>query len=101
MLVYEYKLDGTKTQCAAIDEAMRTVQFIRHICLCKRINEDGVSTNDLQAFCAVLAKQYPFSLASMRTIKSTNQARSAIPNFGMTTAVRHSIVSRKCNKSVP
>jgi putative transposase len=28
MLTYEYKLDGTKRQYAAIDEAIRIVQFI-------------------------------------------------------------------------
>lgn len=30
MLVYEYKLDGSKKQYAAIDEAIHTVQFIRN-----------------------------------------------------------------------
>ncbi|MBV9256494.1 MAG: transposase, partial [Ktedonobacteraceae bacterium] len=33
MFVYEYKLAGTKKQYAAIDEAIRTVQFIRNKCL--------------------------------------------------------------------
>ena len=30
MLTYEYKLAGTKKQYAAIDEAIRIVQFIRN-----------------------------------------------------------------------
>ena len=33
MLIYEYKLDGNKQQYAAIDEAIRIVQFIRNKCL--------------------------------------------------------------------
>lgn len=30
MLIYEYKLTGTKAQYAAIDEAIRIAQFIRN-----------------------------------------------------------------------
>ena len=33
MLTYEYKVDGTTKQYAAIDEAIRVVQFIRNKCL--------------------------------------------------------------------
>ena len=39
MLIYEYKLDGNKQQYAAIDEAIRIVQFIRNKCL--RLWMDG------------------------------------------------------------
>lgn len=47
MLVYEYKLDGSKKQYAAIDEAIRTVQFIRNKSL--RLWMDAPSTSK-QAF---------------------------------------------------
>ena len=30
MLIFEYKLDGSKAQYTAIDEAIRIVQFIRN-----------------------------------------------------------------------
>ena len=33
MLTLDYKLDGTPAQYAAIDEGIRTVQFIRNKCL--------------------------------------------------------------------
>ena len=33
MLTLEYKLDGTPAQYAAMDEGIRTVQFIRNKCL--------------------------------------------------------------------
>src|SRR5450759_4551489 len=59
MLIYEYKLAGTKQQYAAIDEALRIVQFIRNKCLRLWMDERGITKNDLQCYCAVLAKQYP------------------------------------------
>ena len=48
VLTYEYKLDGTKKQYAAIEEAIRVVQFIRNKCLRKWMDPRGVSKNDLQ-----------------------------------------------------
>jgi putative transposase len=59
MLIFEYKLDGSKTQYAAMDEAIRIVQFIRNKCLRLWMDERGISKNDLQCYCAVLAKGYP------------------------------------------
>src|SRR3989442_15355995 len=46
MLIYEYKLDGNKQQYAAIDGAIRVVQFIRNKCL--RLWMDGrrINKND-------------------------------------------------------
>ncbi len=55
MLIYEYKLDGTKRQYAAIDEAIRIVQFIRNKCVRLWMDERGISKNDLQCYCAELA----------------------------------------------
>ena len=82
MLVFEYKLDGTKRQYAAIDEAIRTVQFIRNKCL--RLWMDGhASKNDLQCYCAVLAKEYPFAarLNSQARQASADRAWFAISRF--------------------
>jgi len=50
MLVYEYKLDGNKKQCAAIEEAIRVVQFIRNTCLRLWMDGDRVNKNDLQTY---------------------------------------------------
>ncbi len=61
MQVYEYKLDGNKKQCAAIEEAIRVVQFIRNKCIRQWMDSKRVSKNDLQASCAVLAKEFPFA----------------------------------------
>jgi transposase len=61
MLVYEYKVDGNQQQYAAIEEARRVVQFIRNKCLRLWMDGKRVSNNDLQLYCAVLAKAYPFA----------------------------------------
>ncbi len=83
MLIYEYKLDGNKQQYAAIDEAIRIVQFIRNKCL--RLWMDGrrISKNDLQCYCAVLAKEYSFAsrLNSQARQASSDRAWFAISRF--------------------
>ncbi len=58
MLTYEYKVDGTKAQYAAIDEAIRVVQFIRNKCLRLWMDEANITKNDLQCYCAVLAQTF-------------------------------------------
>ncbi len=47
VLIYEYKVAGHNAQYAAIDEAIRAVQFIRNKCLRKWMDERGVSRHDL------------------------------------------------------
>jgi putative transposase len=83
MLIYEYKLDGTKQQYAAIDEAMRVVQFIRNKCLRLWMDRRGVSKNDLQCYCAVLAKDFPFAsrLNSQARQASASRAWFAVARF--------------------
>ncbi len=83
MLVYEYKLDGTTKQYAAIDEAIRVVQFIRNKCLRLWMNGERVSKNDLQIACAVLAKEFPFAsrLNSQARQASADRAWLAIQRF--------------------
>ena len=61
MLIYEYEMAGTTKHYAAIDEAIRITQFIRNTCLRKWMDERGVSKNDLQCSCAVLAREYSFA----------------------------------------
>src|SRR5216683_6241447 len=83
MLVYEYKLDGNATQFQAIEEAIRTVQFIRNMCLRLWMDGERVSKNDLQTYCAVLAKDYPFAsrLNSQARQASADRAWFAIQRF--------------------
>ena len=83
MLIFEYKLDGSKKQYAALDEAIRIVQFIRNKCLRLWMDERGISKNDLQCYCAVLAKDYPFAscLNSQARQASADRAWFAIARF--------------------
>ena len=83
MLIYEYKLDGTAAQEAAIEEAMRVVQFIRNKALRLWMEVRGSSKNDLQCLCAHLAKAYPFArrLNSQARQASADRAWFAISRF--------------------
>ncbi len=83
MLVYEYKLEGNKAQYAAIDEAIRVVQFIRNKCLRLWMDTRGTNKNDLQCSCSELAKEYPFArrLNSQARQASADRAWVAISRF--------------------
>jgi putative transposase len=83
MLIYEYKLDGTKRQYAAIDEAIRVVQFIRNKCLRLWMDTRGTSKNDCQVYCSVLAHTFPFAarLNSQARQASADRAWAAINRF--------------------
>jgi putative transposase len=83
MLNYEYKLNGTSAQYAAIDEAICVVQFIRNKCLHKWMHGRSISKNDLQVYCAVLAKEYSFAnqLNSQARQAAGDRAWFAISRF--------------------
>jgi putative transposase len=86
MLIYEYKVAGSTKQYAAIEEAIRIVQFIRNKCLRLWMDErggQGNSKNDLQCYCAVLAKEYSFAtrLNSQARQASAERAWCAISRF--------------------
>ncbi len=83
MLIYEYKLDGSPAQYTAIEDAIRTVQFIRNTCIRQWMDGRGVGRNDLQASCALLAKDYPFAnkLNSMARQAAADRAWCAISRF--------------------
>ena len=82
MLIYEYKVAGTTTQYAAIDEAIRVVQFIRNKCVRKWMDEHATK-HDLQVYCAVVAREYSFasSLNSQARQASADRAWLAIARF--------------------
>src|SRR6266567_9549633 len=83
MLIYEYKVAGTHKQYTAIDEAIKITQFIRNKCLRKWMDERGISANDLQCYCAVLAQEYSFAacLNSQARQASADRAWFAISRF--------------------
>jgi putative transposase len=83
MLIYEYKLDGNTQQYQAMDEAIRIVQFIRNKCLRKWMDGRGVSKNNLQCYCAVLAQEYSFAslLNSQARQVGADRAWAAMARF--------------------
>jgi putative transposase len=71
MLVLEYKIRAKQKQLSAIDEAIRTMQFVRNKCLRYWEDNPGISKYDLNKYCRVLSHQ--FSWAG----KLNSQARQA------------------------
>lgn len=83
MIVLEYKLNGNQYQYKAIDDAIRTAQFIRNKALRLWMDGEKINKYDLNKYCAVLAKEYPFAneLNSTARQASAERAWSAISRF--------------------
>ena len=83
MIVLEFKLAGAASQYAALDEAIRTTQFIRNKCVRKWMDERGVKPYDLNRYCAILAKEYAFAgkLNSQARQAAAERAAAAIVRF--------------------
>jgi putative transposase len=83
MLSYEYMLRLSRTQQAALDEAIRTTQFIRNKAARLWMDGRGVSANDLQTLCVRLAHDYPFAarLNSQARPAAASRAWAAVSRF--------------------
>jgi len=83
MLVFEFKAYGKSNQFSAVDEAIRTAKFVRNSCLRYWMDNRKVGKNDLNKYCAVLARDFPFAdeLNSMAKQASAERAWSSISRF--------------------
>ena len=83
MLVLEFKTYGKSSQFKAVDEAIRTAQFIRNSCIRLWMDVKGMGKDDLNKYCAVLAKNFPFAneLNSMARQASAERAWTSINRF--------------------
>jgi putative transposase len=83
VLIYEYKLHGNKAQYVAIDSAIRITQFIRNKALRLWMQTRGTCKNDLQYYCSILAREFPFvaSLNSQARQAAADRAWFAIARF--------------------
>jgi putative transposase len=83
MLVFEAKLKGKSEQYARLDEAIRTARFIRNNCIRYWMETKSVGRYDLSAYCAVLAKEFPWAnnLNAMARQASAERAWSSIARF--------------------
>jgi putative transposase len=61
MIVIEYKVKAKQHQYQAIDEAIRTAQFVRNKALRYWMDNKSVNKYDLNKYCRVLAQEYAFA----------------------------------------
>lgn len=83
MIIYEFKVKAKDKQYQAIDEAIRTSQFIQNKCLRYWMDNKGVGKYDLNKYCAVLASEFPFAdeLNSMARQSAAERSWGAIARF--------------------
>jgi putative transposase len=83
MIVFEFKVKGKEVQYRAIDEAIRTSQFIQNKCLRYWMDNKGLRQYDLNKYCAVLAAEFPLAeeLNSMARQSAAERTWSAISRF--------------------
>lgn len=83
MLVFEFKAYGKANQFQAIEQAIRTTQFIRNKAV--RLWMDGLAKSwiELSRHCALLAKEFEFAnnLNSMARQAAAERAWAAISRF--------------------
>ena len=83
MIVLEFKIRAKKEQYQAIDEAIRTAQFVQNKCLRYWMDNRGIKKYDLNKYCRVLAQEFSFAeqLNSQARQSSAERAWSAIARF--------------------
>ncbi len=83
MLVCDAKLQGTKDQYQRLDPALRTGLFVRNTALRYWLDGQDKRTADLNKYCRVLAKEYPWAkkLNSLARQAIAKRAWSAISRF--------------------
>ena len=83
MIVQEFKVKAKPQQFAAIDEAIRSGQFVQNKALRYWMDNAKVSKYDLNKLCKQLAKEYVFAneLNSMARQSHAERAWSAISRF--------------------
>jgi len=83
MLVIEAKLRGKQMQYDALNEAIRTANFVRNKAVRYWQDNVGAGKNDLQKLCAVLASEFEWAskLNSMARQASADRAWFAVARF--------------------
>ena len=92
MIVLEFKAKGKTTQYAAIDEAIRTAQFVRNKCIRYWMDNRGVGQKELYRLSKALREEFSFAKAlnSSACQASVERAYSSIARF-----------YDNCKKSIP
>src|SRR4028119_1742220 len=92
MIALEFKGKGKTTQYAAIDEAIRTAQFVRNKCVRFWMDNRGVGQKELYRHNTALRAEFPFvnALNSHACQASVERAYSSIARF-----------YENCRKAIP
>jgi len=92
MIVLEFKAKGKTTQYSAIDEVIRTAQFVRNKVIRHWMDNRGVGQKDLYRYNTALRAEFPFvkALNSHACQVAVERAYSAIARF-----------YSNCKKSIP
>jgi putative transposase len=92
MIVLEFKAKGKTTQYSAIDEAIRTAQFVRNKCIRYWMDNRGVGQKELYRHNTVLRAEFPFvkALNSHACQAAVERAYNSIARF-----------YDNCRKSIP
>jgi len=83
MIVFEFKIKAKPAQYAAIDEAIRTSQFVRNKCLRYWMDNQGIDKYALNKYCRVLAGLFSWAaeLNSQARQASAERTWNAISRF--------------------
>ena len=92
MIALEFKAQGKTTQYAAIDEAIRTAQFVRNKCIRYWMDNSCIGQRELYRYNTALRTQFPFvkALNSHACQVAVDRAYTSIARF-----------YSNCKKSVP
>ena len=92
MIVLEFKAKGKTTQYSAIDEAIKTAQFVRNKCIRFWMDNRGIGQKELYRYNTKLRSEFPFvnALNSHACQVAVEWAYSSIARF-----------YDNCRKSVP
>jgi len=58
MFVLEFKIQAKKTPYQALDEAIRTTQFIRNKCVCHGMDHQAINKYAINKLCKQLAEEF-------------------------------------------
>ena len=83
MIVLEFKAKGKTTQYAAVDEAIRTAQFVRNKCIRYWMDNRGVGQKELYRHNTALRAEFPFvkALNSHACQVAVERAYTSIARF--------------------
>ena len=88
MIVLEYTMKAKQKQLTAIEQAIRTGQFVRNKALHYWFDNKGVNKYDLKKYCRVLAQELDFAEKFNSTARQSSAERGLNQASPSSTTVR-------------